>query len=94
MIRMLKKPPFSPAQPRRTEMRLFPYIVLASLRGSEVRGGYFPFAKIHSTGERPHKVRVGQIQRRSASIAASQWAAAMQPSGFGAGLASIRQAKA
>jgi hypothetical protein len=41
-------------------------IVLASLRGSTLRrkaadigstGGYFPFAKIHYTGERLHEVR-------------------------------------
>ena len=32
--RMLKKSPFSPSRPRRAETRLFPCIVLASLRGS------------------------------------------------------------
>ena len=34
---MLKKSPFSPAQPRRAETRLFPCIVLVSLRGSTYR---------------------------------------------------------
>jgi len=34
---MLKKSLFSPAQPRRAETRLFPCIVLASLRGSTYR---------------------------------------------------------
>ena len=35
--RMLKKSLFSPALPRRAETRLFPYGVLASLRGSTYR---------------------------------------------------------
>jgi len=35
--RMLKKSPVSPAQPRRAQTRLFPCIVLASLRGSTYR---------------------------------------------------------
>ena len=34
---MLKKSPFSPSRPRRAETRLFPCIVLASLRGSTYR---------------------------------------------------------
>ena len=34
---MLKKSLFSPAQPRRAETRLFPCVVLASLRGSTYR---------------------------------------------------------
>src|SRR5438477_7203646 len=64
--RMLKKSLFSPAQPRRAETRLFPCIVLASFRPATLRRsfseaastvGAFPFAKIHSNGQRPHKVR-------------------------------------
>ena len=38
--RMLKKSPFSPAQPRRAETRLFPCIVLVSFRPSTYPKGY------------------------------------------------------
>ena len=64
---MLKKSLFSPAQPRRAETRLFPCVVLVSLRGStyrmrfsEVGGtrGAYPFAKIHCKDERPTRSAV------------------------------------
>jgi hypothetical protein len=53
---MLKKSPFSPAQPLRAETRFFQVGVLASLRGSTypmrfsevgISRGAFPFGKIH-----------------------------------------------
>jgi hypothetical protein len=58
---MLKKSLLSPAQPRRAKTHLFPCGVLASFRPSTyqrgfsevgIAGGTFPFAKIHSKGER------------------------------------------
>ncbi len=65
--RLLIKSLFSPTQPRRAETRLSPCGVLAALRGSTSRrsfsevgnaGGAFPFAKIHSRGERPTRSAV------------------------------------
>ena len=41
---MLKKSLFSPAQPRRAKTRLFPCIVLASLRGSTYRSVRLAFS--------------------------------------------------
>ena len=62
-----KKSLFSPVRPRRTKTRLSPCGVLASFRPATCRraslgcrnhGGAFPFAKIHSRGERPTRSAV------------------------------------
>ena len=61
--RMMKKSPFSPAQPLRAETRFSQVGGLASLRGSTYRvrfsevgssRGDFPFAKIHLQGQMAH----------------------------------------
>jgi len=87
---MLKKLPFSLAQPRRAETHLYTCSVLASFRPSTYRlrfsdventGGGFPFAKAHFTGERPHRVR--SVPPRPSLAAALLGRHFEQPDGMG-----------